>query len=140
VPDILSLCTCLTSLFQNADTHSPLPFTKAALYQNKLPPTLIHVSRGEVRTVETKVNVFIRRKDDDTEKKSKKMSEILHMKDLNNFKEMEKELSTHTIQEFLDHLKLLPAVGGVRESYIAQFTRLLKLRALALVKYVDAES
>ena len=33
-------------------------------------------------------------------------------------------------------LKLLPTMGGVREAYIRQFTRLLKLKALALAKYV----
>ena len=36
-------------------------------------------------------------------------------------------------------LRLLPPVGGAREAYIGQLLRMVKLKALALTKYVDAE-
>ena len=36
-------------------------------------------------------------------------------------------------------MRLLPAEGGVREGFIFHFLHHLKLKALALSKYVDAE-
>ena len=36
-------------------------------------------------------------------------------------------------------MRLLPVEEGVREAFIFQFLRYLKLKALALSKYVDAE-
>lgn len=36
-------------------------------------------------------------------------------------------------------MNLLPATPGVKESFTSQFLKQLKLKALALAKYVDAE-
>jgi hypothetical protein len=36
-------------------------------------------------------------------------------------------------------MKLLPLHPGVRESFIYQYLRLLKLKSLAMSKYIDAE-
>lgn len=36
-------------------------------------------------------------------------------------------------------LNMLPSTPGVKETFIGQFLKLLKLRALTLAKYVDAE-
>ena len=36
-------------------------------------------------------------------------------------------------------MRLLPVENGVREAFVVQFVHHLKLKALALSKYVDAE-
>lgn len=36
-------------------------------------------------------------------------------------------------------MNVLPATPGVKESFIGQFLKQMKLKALALAKYVDAE-
>ena len=38
-----------------------------------------------------------------------------------------------------DQMMMLPATGGVRESLVMQFVRFLKLKAVAVCKYLEAD-
>ena len=78
----------------------------------------------------------------------------LDFRDLHPFKNF-KEYPSRMVTDFIDRvrhlcyisvlscvcvqMRLLPVEGGVREGFIFHFLHHLKLKALALSKYVDAE-
>jgi hypothetical protein len=115
---------------------SYLPFSMANIRESYLPPCIIHISTNfkEVRWVEMNIPFFIRVKDD-SEKKHRKS---LDFRDLHQFKDF-KECSSRMMTDFIERMRLLPVDGGVREGFIFHFLHHLKLKALALSKYVDAE-
>lgn len=110
-----------------------LPFSLDYLWKNRFPSTIIDMDRYKVYFNESTVPVYLRRKDEGPAGPDKN---IKALEELTNF---DRGKEGRLIKEFVRQLMLLPESGGVREAFTYHFVHAMKLKAITICKYIEAE-
>eukprot|EP00731_Ephydatia_muelleri_P018833 Em0011g873a len=122
-----------------------LPFSKSQLEDNCMPSTIINMDKQEVWVFNINLANYIRERSErirkaEEDKKAARKKFFYKDSEMTQYDDSVKLLDSSLVRVFLEEVQLLPVnTPGIIESYTTQFIRLLNLKALALVKYVEAE-